>query len=213
MRTIAVASRKGGSGKTTVAVHLALASFLRGRQCLIADADPQRSSSTVLGERKKAGPAIVETSGPKLFTAQIAAVREGFDDLIVDTAAGEEDELAFAIVLADLTVLVVRPTFLDVAAIVRTADIIRRLGRRGLVALVQAPAARDQTEPPAVRRVLRALQFVGLPIAPTVLRQRSIYQTCFETGQSVEEVEPRGQAAAEIAALWGDVDQAVNQPI
>ncbi|MGH6958151.1 MAG: ParA family protein, partial [Caulobacteraceae bacterium] len=79
MRTIAVIARKGGSGKTTVAVHMAIAAHLRGRKTLLADADPQRSSSTVLKGRRSDGPSIMETAGPDLLSVQFAAQRRGFD--------------------------------------------------------------------------------------------------------------------------------------
>ncbi|MEJ0064251.1 MAG: AAA family ATPase [Caulobacteraceae bacterium] len=207
MRTIAIASRKGGSGKTTVASHLALAAHLRGRQCVIADADPQRSSTTIFKMRETEGPRCVETTGRKLFAQQLAALREGARDLIIDTPAAEEDELAYAIVIADLTVLVVRPTFLDFAAIARTADVIRRLGKRAVIVVNQAPFAREGLEAPAVRQVPAALEFVRLPIAPVVLRQRLAYQNSLATGQSVEETEPAGAAAGEIAALWRYVNE------
>lgn len=212
MRTIAVTSRKGGSGKTTVAAHLALASYLRGRKCLVADADPQRSSSAVFKVGAGEGPASVESAGPKLFARQVAAAREGVDDLIIDTAAGEEHELAHAIVLADITALVIRPTFLDIAAVLRTAEIIQRLRKRGVLIVNQAPVSRDGVEPPMMRRALRALTFLGLPTSPVVLRHRSAYQTCLEAGRSVEETETSKAAAAEVAALWDFVERLLAAP-
>ncbi len=77
MRTIAVIARKGGSGKSTVALHLALAAHLRGRSVLVADTDAQRSASQVLKGRQGSGPAVAETSGAKLFALQLAAMRSG----------------------------------------------------------------------------------------------------------------------------------------
>ena len=71
MRTIAVIARKGGSGKTTVAVHMAIAAHLRGKRTLLADADPQCSSCTVLRGRRAAGPDFVETCGVQLCGVQI----------------------------------------------------------------------------------------------------------------------------------------------
>ena len=102
MRTIAVIARKGGSGKSTLAVHLALAAHLRGFASLIADADPQRSSSDGLKGRRDAGPAVVETTADGLVGQQMAALRSGADVMVIDTAAGAEDEVAPAIVVADL---------------------------------------------------------------------------------------------------------------
>jgi len=126
MRTIAVIARKGGSGKTTVAVHMAIAAHLRGYRTLLADSDPQRSSGAVLRGRVGAGPAYTETSGPQLFSMQAGALRADIDACLIDTAAGAEDELAHAIVLADLSLLVIRPTFLDFAAAIRTAEVLSR---------------------------------------------------------------------------------------
>jgi chromosome partitioning protein len=206
MRTIAVIARKGGSGKTTVAVHLAIAAHLRGRKVLLADADPQTSSSLVLKARRSSGPEVAETSGPKLFALQMAAVRSQVDCLLIDTAAGAEDEVAHAIVLADLSILVIRPTFLDFAAAIRTTDVIRRLHKPGLIVLNQAPVSRSGSEPPLVKKAHEALRLMRLPVAPTILRARTAYQAALETGSSVEELAP-GPASEEVAQLWSFIER------
>jgi chromosome partitioning protein len=207
MRTIAVIARKGGSGKTTIAVHLAIAAHLRGHKTLLADADPQRSSSDVLKVRRGPGPACAETAGPKLFALQVAAQRAEVDALIIDTAAGAEDELAHAIVLADLSLLVIRPTFLDFAAAVRTAEVVRRLHRPGMIVLNQAPTAREGVEPPAVKKAIEALRLMRLPVVPTVLRSRAAYQSALEYGCSAEEIEPGGAASQDVADLWAFIER------
>jgi chromosome partitioning protein len=206
MRTIAVIARKGGSGKTTVAVHLAIAAHLRGRRVLLADSDPQYSSSTVLKGRRGGGPDYHETSGPKLFAEKVAALRDGYDTLVIDTPAGAEDEVAHAIVLADLSLLVIRPTFLDFAAAIRTSDVLRRLHRPGLIILNQAPVSRGGAEPPLVKKAHEALRLMRLPVAPTILRARTAYQSAMETGCSAEElgVSPAQQ---EVADLWGYIER------
>jgi chromosome partitioning protein len=207
MRTMAVIARKGGSGKTTLAVHLAIACHLRGRRTLLADSDPQRSSSTVLKGRRGPGPDYCETSGPKLFALQVAALREGVEALMIDTPAGAEDDLAHAIVLADLSLLVIRPTFLDFAAAIRTADVLRRLRRPGLIVLNQAPVSRSGAEPPLVKKAHEALRLMRLPVAPTIVRARTAYQSALETGCSAEELAGPSPAAQEIAALWDYVER------
>lgn len=203
MRTIAVIARKGGSGKSTVAVHLALAAHLRGRKALLADTDAQRSSSHVLRGRAGDGPALVETSGPKLFALQLASARAGVELMVVDTPAVVEEEISHAIVAADLCLLVVRPTFLDLAAAVQTSEIVRRLRKPALVVLNQAPPTRAGIEPPAVKRGLEALKLMRLPVIPTVLRSRAAYQAALDHGRSVEEFETAAaDAAREVAELW-----------
>ncbi|MBI1197695.1 MAG: AAA family ATPase [Phenylobacterium sp.] len=205
MRTIAVIARKGGSGKSTVAVHLALAAHRRGRRVILADTDAQRSSSHALKGREGGGPEVVATSGAKLFALQLSAVREGVDLLVIDTPAVVEEELSHAIVAADLCLLVIRPTFLDLAAAAQTTDIVRRL-RKPLVAVVnQAASARAGTEPPLVKRALKVLEMLRLPVAPALLRSRTGYQTALDLGRSVEEMDGQPEAASEVAALWSFV--------
>jgi chromosome partitioning protein len=209
MRTIAVIARKGGSGKTTLAVHIALAAHLRGRKVLLADAGAQRSAAEVLRARQGPGPEVVETSGSKLFALQLSAVRNEYDTMIIDTPAVLEDELSHSIVVSDLSLLVIRPTFLDIAAALRTAEVIRRLRKPGLIVLNQAPVPREGVEPPAVKRAIEALRLMRLPVAPLILRARANYQSVLESGRSVEEQDAANPAAREMSALWGFIERLV----
>lgn len=207
MRSIAVIGRKGGSGKTTVAVHLSIGLHLRGRRTILADADPQRSSIEVLKGRAGPGPETVASAGPKLFALKTSSMRAGLDALVIDTPAVLEDEVAHAVVLADLALLVVRPTFLDLAAAVRTSDIIRRLRKPGLVVLNQAPIARGHVEPPLVKRSIEALRLLRLPLAPVIIRSRAAYQSVLESGRSAEELEGEPVAAHEMREFCAFVDR------
>jgi chromosome partitioning protein len=204
MQTIALVARKGGCGKTTVAVHLALAAWLRGLHVLLADVDPQLSATEALRERRGLGPSLVTTIPSKLYALQMNAVREGMDLMIIDTAAGMPEDHAHAVVLADLSLVVVRPSFLDLAAAIESVAMIRRVKKPVLMLVNQAPPARDGIEPPTVRRALKALAVLGQPIAPTLLRSRITYQSALETGRSAEELGPPA-AAREVAELWAFV--------
>jgi chromosome partitioning protein len=181
-------------------------SHLRGLKTLVADIDPQGSASEVLSARGPAAPHLVRTDGPGLFAAQLGAVASDMDVMVIDTAAGAIEEVGQAIVLADVSLLVVRPTLLDLAATVRTVDIIRRLRKPALVVMNQAPPARDGVEAPTVKRAMKALAFMRLPVAPTILRTRAIYQTALETGRSAEETLDVS-ATREITELWAFVER------
>ena len=128
MKNIAVIARKGGSGKTTVAVNLAIAAHRRGYAVQLADTDPQGSSAEVLKARKTDGPEVLQTTGEALHAARNTANAEA-NLRILDTPAAAEDSIGHAIALAQVSVLVVRPTFLDLAATLQTAQILRRLRR------------------------------------------------------------------------------------
>ncbi len=192
---------KGGSGKTTLATHLALAAHLRGVDTLLADSDPQKSAQDVLSAREDPGPECVVVSGATLLNTQFAAEGLGKQLLVIDTPAGQVEDVSEAIVLADLAIMVVRPTLLDLAGLVRTLTIVRRLGKPSAVILNQAPVAREGVESPLVKRILKGLEYMQAPMAPVILRSRASYQTALERGRSAEETSDRA-AAKEVAELW-----------
>jgi chromosome partitioning protein len=206
---MAVIALKGGSGKTTVATHLALAAHLRGVDSMLVDVDPQKSAQDVLRARQDAGPDCVVSTGPKLLAAQFAAVGLHKDLLIIDTAAGAVEDVSEAIVLADFALMIVRPTLLDLAGLVRTLTIVRRLEKPYVVVVNQAPIPREGIEAPLVKRALRGLEYMQAPVAPAILRSRTIYQTALEAGRSVEEMSDRA-AIKEMAGLWDFVEATVG---
>jgi chromosome partitioning protein len=207
MRTLAIIGRKGGSGKTTVAVNLAIAAHRRGKRVLIADSDPQRSALAAIKGRNQAGPACVATTGAKLFALQVAAVRDGYDLMLVDTPACGEEDLGHALVLSEMSLLALRPTFLDLAAAVRTVDVANRLGRPAVAVINQAPPTRLGAESLIVKRAREALALMRLPVAPAMIRSRLAYQTALAVGRSAEEAGD-AEAGREVAALWSYVERA-----
>lgn len=210
MRTLSVIALKGGSGKTTVATHMALAAHLRGMDVMVADCDPQHSAKDVLEMREEPGPAVVPVTGPKLMAAQFAALGLKKDLFVIDTPAGAVEDVGEAIILADLTVLIVRPTMLDLAGLVRTVTLVKKIARPYLVVLSQAPTAREGSEAPVVKRMLRGLEYMQVPLSPVIVRNRAVYQSALERGRSAEEGSDKA-AAAEIAELWEIVHERLEE--
>ncbi|MFN3536961.1 MAG: AAA family ATPase [Brevundimonas sp.] len=200
MKTIAVISRKGGAGKTTVAVNLALVAHLCGLKVLLVDIDPQRSASLTLGSRSATGPRVEVKSSGHLYQTALIAQRDGCDLMIVDTPPAPLSEVAQAVNVADLNLIVSRPTFLDIASVVQSVDLIRQLGRTGAVVLNQTPCPRGDLAVPSVRRAAEALALTGLPLLAS-LGARVVYQTSLARGLSA--LEQGSQAATdELTALW-----------
>jgi len=210
VKTLAVMSRKGGAGKTTVAVNLTLAARAMGVRAVLADADPMRSAHEVLRGREEAASLLVETSASKLFALTEASRRAGVELLVIDTPAAPEADVAEAVKVADLCLAVARPTYLDLAAAVLSVAVISRLGREGIIVLNQCAPARAGVEPPSVMKAFEALRFAHLPVAPTAVRARMVYQTAFAQGCAVLEIDPSGAAAQEMRALFGHVWRRLN---
>ncbi|MFN3573222.1 MAG: AAA family ATPase [Phenylobacterium sp.] len=207
MKTIAVISRKGGAGKTTLAVNLFAALRQAERRTVLADADPLRSTSEALRATPGDGGPVVETSASKLFALTTASARSGVERLVIDTPASPEADIVAAIKLADLCLIVARPTYLDLSAALKTLELVRQLSTRGMVVLNQCPPARRGAEPRSVAATLETLRFSGVPVAPRALRARLAYQNAIARGQGVVDYEPEGVAAAEVRSLAAAVEQ------
>ncbi|MDP1875258.1 ParA family protein [Phenylobacterium sp.] len=198
MQTVAVISRKGGAGKSTVAVNLAAALRDGGQRAVLADADPLRSSSEALRAHSLA---VVETSASKLFALVTASRRSGCDVLVIDTPASPEADIVAAIKVADICLVVARPTYLDLAAALKTVELLRQLRAPGVIVLNQCPSPRQGREARVVTGAIEALRFAGVPVAGVTLRVRQAYQAALSYGLGVTEWEPTGQAATETRAL------------
>lgn len=208
MQILAVLSRKGGTGKTTLAVHLAAAAQASGLNVLLGDMDPQRSALDWSRERASVEPAVVEMKPGAMFTGVQQAARAGVADLMVlDSRSNHDNEAAEAARYADLCLIVVRPCFFDVRAISRTVELVTNMRKSGLFVINQAPSRRNGEEPRLIREAVEALEGFGLPVAPVGLRYRLAYQNAVRTGLTAQELEPDSLAAFEINALWHHVQR------
>ncbi len=122
MKTILVASSKGGVGKTTIATHLAAQSALAGQRTVLVDADPQGSSMRWAERRAGLDSAVLPVDGGagKGWRRQVPADSER---VVVDAAAGAmAADLASFLERADDVVVPVLPSTLDIEATVRFLD-------------------------------------------------------------------------------------------
>lgn len=209
MKTLAVLSRKGGTGKTTLALHLAAQAQALGHRTLVADADTQHSSLDWFRQRVVAGPAVVDARPGTLFTVREAAIRSGVDLTVIDTRPSADADCIEAARLADLCLVVVRPSAFDIRAVGETAEMLLRQRRAGWFVINQAPPRRNGLESAAVRNAVKQLEAHGLPVAPIGLRTRAVYQQAVAHGLTAAEVSPDGVAAAEVSALWSAVAAAL----
>ncbi len=205
MRTLAVISRKGGVGKTTLSVNLATSAWRCGLKTVLADLDSQRSATFWSKTRRLDGPTVIPTTAGKLFPLWSAAANSGCELMVLDTPASAEEETLQSLRLADLALLVCRPNVFDIVALGRSIELLHQFDKRGLIVLNQAPSRRRGQEPEVVLSAARALRETGVPLARTGLRHRASFPASAARGLSAEEQEPGGLAAREIAGVWEQV--------
>jgi chromosome partitioning protein len=197
VKILAILAQKGGSGKTTVAVHMAVCAARRKLKTAILDIDPQQSAYNWNKSRPK-GQKLDAVTGdaselPGLLQKAKAA---GIDLAIIDTAPHSDSAAALAAQLADYVLIPCRPARFDLDAIASTVDIARAANTPAAVVINAAPRGRLAEEARA------ALQRKGITVIETVLHQRAAYSHAVIDGRSVHEYEPEGQAAAEIDQLY-----------
>ena len=194
MKTIALIAQKGGVGKTTLAVNLAVASGLR---TAIFDLDQQESAAIWADRRKSDMPHVEFLTERRLPEALKAAERGGFDWSIIDTPPAAGPQAFAAAQSADLILIPCRPSLVDLDAIRRTAQLIKATTVPAFVVFNAAPHSATTLLEDA-----RAIaEEAGLSTAPTVLRERSAYRASWPLGKAVVETEPGSKAALEILEL------------
>jgi chromosome partitioning protein len=207
MKVIGLLSRKGGVGKTTLAVHLAVLAQQAGQRTLLIDLDPQRSAAAWWRAREAETPALVETEPAELRSILDAARAEGIDLVVVDTRPSVEADVAHVASLSDLVLIPTRPAIFDLRAILGTLDVVKGAARRSLLVLNACPPARGVGEASIVTDARRALTAFGVPVAPVAITSRATFAAAPVTGLTAAETEPQGKAAKEIRALWRIVEK------
>ena len=197
MQTIVIAGQKGGSGKTTVTAHLAVAAERAGHgPAVLVDTDPQETLSTWWRARESDTPKLAQVSVRDL-PAQLAALAQmRFAYCFIDTAPALSDQNRQVIGFADLVVIPARPSPADLWAIGRTLEIINNASTPFVFALTQAKSTARIT-----MQSMDALSEHGHVLA-SVIHDRVDYAAAMTDGRTAIELRPRGPAALESVELW-----------
>jgi chromosome partitioning protein len=209
---LTVGNTKGGVGKTTLAVQLAISRALSGRDVLMVDGDSQGSAQIAVAIRAEAGrlPALACAQYPegRLLRDQVRHQAGKYDDVVIDAGGNDSTALRAALVLSDVLLVPFLPRSVDVWAL---ADIAALIGEAGSVrdglrsfAVLNAAdpgASSDNAEAVAALADFPALAFLDAPV-----RRRKAFASALGMGLSVAEMRPRDdKACAELEQLMCNV--------
>lgn len=196
MKILSVLSQKGGAGKTTLSVHLAVAAEQKKKSTVLIDLDPQ-ITATEWAESREAETPIVVSCQAKLLDKYLKTAEENGADLaIIDTAPHSERDALAAARAADYVLIPCRPEIFDLRAITHTIDMVRLTRIPAGVVLNAAPYRGRMPEDAA-----EVVEELGMPLAPVTVVQRAAYRNALPLGLTVLEYEPKGKAADEIWTL------------
>ena len=194
--TIAILSQKGGSGKTTLALALAVAHELAGQSAAVIDLDAQGSAVTWGRLRGGESPPVIPAHPPRLARV-IAAAREAGAGLAVIDTAPREAGGAVAARSVDLVLVACRPSAVDLATIPASLAVAELTKARVSVVLNGCPSRGSWTAEAA-----DAVRGFGATLCPVTIGARVAHARAFTVGCTAQEVEPKSRAAQEVTALY-----------
>lgn len=202
-KVIAVAQQKGGSGKTTLAVNLACAFAADGLRVALLDTDPQGSLGRwFMARRDRLGDPGLEfsTSSAWGVSYECEKLRRQADIILIDTPPKVDADLRPALREADLVLVPVAVSHVDLWATEGVLDLARRERRQVAIVLNRLRAGTRLTA-----EVVAAATALDVPVLAARLANRVAYAETLGQGLGVADAHLRGPVAAEVAALAQEV--------
>jgi chromosome partitioning protein len=208
MKVISFVCQKGGTSKTTTALNLAVEALAYGLEVVVVDLDPQVSACDWKDIRGEAPPLVAAIPVPHLDRTLKAAAENGADLVLIDTAGRTNDAATAAARMADLVLVPLQPSLIDLKTLGTTLEIIRLGGNKPTRAIL------SRVKPSGTRHQDTAawLATQGVELCPVMLGERVTYQDAYAQGLGVSEVEPAGKAALEIREVYKYISLLLHLP-
>jgi chromosome partitioning protein len=201
IRVVSFVSQKGGTGKSVLAIGIAVAAESAGEKVVLFDLDPQGTVAHWHDVRTAETPAVIahnEIGTLDNLPAAIAALAaKGYTLAIVDTVGANTPATRRAMQCADLCLVPIRPHAPDLHAATATIDALQGMGRTFAIVLNQAAARKFKITDIIMAALAQRGDVVPFPIAT-----RIDHPQAYALGLAATEYEPAGKAAAEITELW-----------
>lgn len=201
MRVITLVTQKGGSGKTTLASNLGVAAAEDGESVVMFDLNYQQQSLMKWAVDRKAGnPSVEQFPADKIskLPEMIKSLDGKFGTVILDTAGEDNTITHWAMAAATLCLIPLRPSKLDIDALVPTVQAIIRGGTEFAFVLNHCFPQPNNPRAFETANGLKAIGKLALPMLIT----RADFLDAYAAGQGVTEYAPNRPAAEAIRDLW-----------
>jgi cellulose biosynthesis protein BcsQ len=209
MNVIVFASRKGGSGKSTLTAHLAAHVHKPSKPCLLVDADPQ-GSLTLWHKLRGTNEPPLKAANRSVSEIVAAAKRVGYEWVFIDTPPNMSAVVEDAVRNATMVVIPARPGVFDVNAVQETIQTCRSARKPYAVVINGAPALREGVESRIVTIAREALAKFRAPVWGGQVTNRADLLLALGHGEGALEYYSEGRAASEISRLWAAIERSVK---
>lgn len=203
---VCFANTKGGVGKSTLAVHLAVWLFDQGFRAGLLDTDQQRSSSEWIAEAEPKIPVRVANT-PEECVLRAQELSQSVDILVSDAPGGLHVLSRTLLILADLAIFPISPSILDIRSVAQATAVLRyaqgiNSGRPEGRLVLNRMRTRDTIS----KELRKDAPTLGLKVASNVVRDLQAYRDVAQQGTVVSRYGRKGaQAAADIDALFREL--------
>lgn len=206
---VALTGQKGGVGKSTTAICLAMVALERGKRVLLVDGDPQGTARTwaeVAAEHGHPAPSVVAMGAQMHLRGQLRQLASGYDVTLIDCPPRQGDVQRSALMTADVAVLPCGPSAADAWALASSIEAVAeaRSLREELSACIVITRRQPRTS--LGRGARKVLESANLPVLGTELGFRVAYQEAIANGQGITSYARRDVGAREINALYDELE-------
>jgi chromosome partitioning protein len=209
MNVIAIVGQKGGTGKTTTGIILAVAAAEAGQSAVIIDLDPQANAANWKDRRQAENPAVVSVPPSRLKQALETAATHGATFVVIDTPGKSDSAAVEAAKVADLVLVPLGPHIFHLETLPGLRDLLRVAGDKPAYVVLNAlhPQATKQADE-AKKMIAELFSF---PVCPVHLSRLDIYAETQTTGSTPQEQDPKGRAATEVGQLYNFIITQVHK--
>jgi chromosome partitioning protein len=202
---LSLLGEKGGCGKSTAALGLAVAASLAGIETAVIDLDPQATAAKWSDRRGKDYPAVVSCQVSRLNHVLNAAEQQGAQLAIIDTPGKSTDAAIAAAKVANFVLMPIHPQMYDIETLDKAKDILTLAGNPPNAVLINLAPLQGRRH----IETQEALTQAGFTVCPTVLYTRVAHGDAGNIGLTAQEYAPRGKAAHEMIALYSYISIAL----